>query len=521
MGLYKQIDGWWGDDCHQFYADLVSGAKQPAHFVEVGSWMGRSAASMAESIRDQGKLIRFDCVDTWKGSEYGSHPAKVAAMETTLDQQFRFNLRRFGLWPYVNQVDASSVEAASTYEDESLDMVMLDADHRTEAVLADLDAWMPKLKPGGVICGHDATNEMVLLALQRRLNGCFGTKGMMWWHTKPNGSQGSYPDWLIGYPTHFPGVQNGWAWLLKGFRELGCQVKGSGVVTTLGYWSPPNRRDRGEPIHVALIEVDHPQHGTSKVWYDCSDFTESFPDEVKVFDTDLYFKKQCLTSDLQYGVMPIGQYLPDPDAYFNHVMLCRADRDSCRLGGNMEPKLPSLSDHYPISEGGQDWKLDGLARMSNIDERHNGGLRADLVARLKDRRGFSAGLWRWGANRPEPINPVGRLPYEKHLSEVAASKMTFALPGVGGDTTRNHTEIMGMGGCLITVKTEQEWPGNWRGCWIEMERDLGDLDEVINRALDDQERHRMERLSLWYFETNLQPRRMAERIIRECVKTLG
>jgi Methyltransferase domain/Family of unknown function (DUF6492) len=49
-----------------------------------------------------------------------------------------------------------SVEAAKTFADESLDFVYIDGNHSYAAVLADMDAWWPKVKSGGMFCGHDA-----------------------------------------------------------------------------------------------------------------------------------------------------------------------------------------------------------------------------------------------------------------------------------------------------------------------------------------------------------------------------
>lgn len=40
-------------------------------------------------------------------------------------------------------------------ENDSLDFVFIDADHSHEAVLADINAWQPKLKNGGTMMGHD------------------------------------------------------------------------------------------------------------------------------------------------------------------------------------------------------------------------------------------------------------------------------------------------------------------------------------------------------------------------------
>ena len=49
-----------------------------------------------------------------------------------------------------------SVEASKRFVSNSLDCVYIDANHDAEPFLADLDAWWPKVKSGGLFCGHDA-----------------------------------------------------------------------------------------------------------------------------------------------------------------------------------------------------------------------------------------------------------------------------------------------------------------------------------------------------------------------------
>jgi predicted O-methyltransferase YrrM len=48
-----------------------------------------------------------------------------------------------------------SDEVAKLFEDESIDVVFIDGDHSESWVLRDLSAWVPKVKPGGLIAGHD------------------------------------------------------------------------------------------------------------------------------------------------------------------------------------------------------------------------------------------------------------------------------------------------------------------------------------------------------------------------------
>lgn len=51
-----------------------------------------------------------------------------------------------------------TVPAAAKFHDESLGFIYFDANHSYEGVLADLKAWYPKLKQGGIIAGHDFIN---------------------------------------------------------------------------------------------------------------------------------------------------------------------------------------------------------------------------------------------------------------------------------------------------------------------------------------------------------------------------
>ena len=48
-----------------------------------------------------------------------------------------------------------SLPAAQRYADAFFDWVYIDADHRYESVVADIAAWWPKVKRGGILAGHD------------------------------------------------------------------------------------------------------------------------------------------------------------------------------------------------------------------------------------------------------------------------------------------------------------------------------------------------------------------------------
>lgn len=55
----------------------------------------------------------------------------------------------------VEFVKGPSERCAQRFEDASLDLVFIDADHDEQAVRADLAAWVPKVRAGGIVAGHD------------------------------------------------------------------------------------------------------------------------------------------------------------------------------------------------------------------------------------------------------------------------------------------------------------------------------------------------------------------------------
>lgn len=58
--------------------------------------------------------------------------------------------------PRFSLVRESTVNASIDLDNESQDFVFVDADHSMKAVLKDLDHYWPKLKPGGIMAGHDS-----------------------------------------------------------------------------------------------------------------------------------------------------------------------------------------------------------------------------------------------------------------------------------------------------------------------------------------------------------------------------
>ena len=94
-----------------------------------------------------------------------------------------------------------SVKAAKLFSDDSLDFVYIDASHDYENVLADLTAWYPKVKSGGIFAGHDYFDGTLSYGPQSP-DGVFGVKSAVDqffgnYKTQVQVSKENFPTWWI------------------------------------------------------------------------------------------------------------------------------------------------------------------------------------------------------------------------------------------------------------------------------------------------------------------------------------
>ena len=183
--FYTKIHGHF--DFQKLYTEMVNVHSTESHFIEVGAFYGKSSAYMAVEIANSGKNIKFDVVDTWRGSpehQKGAWDYRADMVNDTAYDIFLKNMKPAE--GYYNPVKLSSVEAAKLYEDKSLDFVFVDAAHEYESVRDDIQAWYPKVKIDGYIGGHDFiknnTKNGVYQAVYERFETDYEIYGVSWLH---------------------------------------------------------------------------------------------------------------------------------------------------------------------------------------------------------------------------------------------------------------------------------------------------------------------------------------------------
>lgn len=158
----------------RLYRMLVENCRPDGTIVELGAWKGRSSAFLVVEAKNKSPNIKIHIVDTWLGS--GEH---TAGMTDGLYEKFISNMSPLNghYQPHRMTTD----EAAPLFEDGSLDAVFIDADHTYDAVKKDIANWMPKIRKGGILAGHDYIHTWpgVIQAVNESISG-FSTMEQCW-----------------------------------------------------------------------------------------------------------------------------------------------------------------------------------------------------------------------------------------------------------------------------------------------------------------------------------------------------
>ena len=156
---WTEIEGWFQWRSGQ--EEAAEWFPEGSCFVEVGTYLGRSLCSMGEVVERSGKSFTVIGIDTCRGSgpegprRKDYHGAAVTRNGGTFAGALHKNVLDCGHGDTISLLIASSLTASRLFGDASVDWVHLDARHDYASVKADIQAWLPKVKPGGWLSGDD------------------------------------------------------------------------------------------------------------------------------------------------------------------------------------------------------------------------------------------------------------------------------------------------------------------------------------------------------------------------------
>jgi len=130
--------------------------------LEVGSWVGNgSTRVIVEAIRDVGGTLY--CVDTWRGSDNVKHHQRYREHYKDMFAVFRDNVRASRADEMVKPLVAPSTEASKRFRDGTFDLIFIDGNHAYSQAKQDILTWLPKVRFGGILCGHDCDADYATL----------------------------------------------------------------------------------------------------------------------------------------------------------------------------------------------------------------------------------------------------------------------------------------------------------------------------------------------------------------------
>jgi len=133
-GYFTEAEG-------EAYSKLVRGIREGT-VVELGVFKGLSLSYIIAACQENNN--RLVGVDDWRWRK-----------DENVREDFFGWLDSSQYLDAVEIIEKDCVEAVNEFEDASLDLVMVDTDHFYEPFKEQAEAWLPKIKPGGIFCGHD------------------------------------------------------------------------------------------------------------------------------------------------------------------------------------------------------------------------------------------------------------------------------------------------------------------------------------------------------------------------------
>lgn len=126
----------------------------PAFFKEMGYQVGVEIGvyrgEYTEKFCQAG--LQIYAIDPWLGYSGAGRSEK---RQTKQESNYQVAKRRLASYQNCTIIRKTSMAALVNFKDGSLDFVYIDADHRFRYIAEDIFEWEKKVKPGGIVSGHD------------------------------------------------------------------------------------------------------------------------------------------------------------------------------------------------------------------------------------------------------------------------------------------------------------------------------------------------------------------------------
>jgi Methyltransferase domain len=195
--------GAWTE--HIFFAYDLMAQMQPRVLVELGTDRGESYFAFCQSAEESRLPVKCYAIDHWQGDSHaGSYD------DSTYEDVLTHNSTHYAAFSTL--IRSTFDEALSRFEAKSIDLLHIDGHHTEKDARHDVESWLPKLRPGGILLIHDVNVRerdfgvwKVWSELENRGRSfAFATiPGLGVWERPPAEPQSALLELLFGAPNEY------------------------------------------------------------------------------------------------------------------------------------------------------------------------------------------------------------------------------------------------------------------------------------------------------------------------------
>jgi hypothetical protein len=161
LSFEDKVNKWHWDGEQGFIKLIEDNQSEGMVVVEIGCYDGSTTRKYIDIVeKNNGHVI---VIDTFMGSEYDDIVLKYNSSFSNNNHAFgnhNVDLYDVFLEKFAKYKGMMTIYKGKSFDcipllPENCNIIFIDADHRYDSVKMDIDLALPKVKKGGIICGHD------------------------------------------------------------------------------------------------------------------------------------------------------------------------------------------------------------------------------------------------------------------------------------------------------------------------------------------------------------------------------
>lgn len=124
-------------------------------YVEIGVFIGGVVCTVGQIAKNLKKKIEIYAIDTFLCDNVSIESRRQVNCYKDFYQEFINNINKVNITDLVHVRKGDSLDVVDLFEDKSIDVLFIDGDHNFPKTKNELQRYLPKVKVGGKIIGHD------------------------------------------------------------------------------------------------------------------------------------------------------------------------------------------------------------------------------------------------------------------------------------------------------------------------------------------------------------------------------